>query len=102
MQASTDHKSGIESTVAGNKVTVYSKTYCPHAGASKKLLSENGIDAKIIELDTMGEQGAAIQAALKEMTGQGTVPSVWVNGKHIGGNSDLQSKGAAWVKEQIA
>ena len=99
MQSSSDLKSEIESAAGGNKVLVYSKTYCPHAGATKKLLSENDIAAKVIELDTMGEQGTAIQAALKEMTGQGTVPSVWVNGKHIGGNSDLQSKGAAWVKE---
>ena len=26
------------------------------------------------------------------MTDQNTVPSVWIGKKHIGGNSDLQSK----------
>lgn len=33
--------------------------------------------------------GAKIQAALKEMTGQRTVPSVWLRGQHIGGSDDV-------------
>jgi glutaredoxin 3 len=36
--------------------------------------------------------GAEIQAALKEITSQGTVPNVFIDKKHIGGNSDLQAK----------
>ena len=38
------------------------------------------------------DEGSAIQSALAEMTGQSTVPSVFISKKHIGGNSDLQSK----------
>ena len=38
------------------------------------------------------DDGSAIQGALGEMTGQTTVPSVWISKKHIGGNSDLQAK----------
>ena len=31
------------------------------------------------------DNGAEIQAVLKELSGQGTVPNVFVNGEHIGG-----------------
>ena len=91
----------IKATVESNKVVVYSKSYCPFAGQTKTLLSSNGIDAKIFELDQMGN-GADIQNTLKSMTGQSTVPNVWIAGKHIGGNSDIQALGAAKVKEMIA
>jgi len=35
--------------------------------------------------------GPAIQDTLKSMTGQGTVPNVWINGTHVGGNDDMQA-----------
>jgi len=34
---------------------------------------------------------AAIQAALKEINGQSSVPNIYIGQKHIGGNSDLQA-----------
>ena len=61
------------------------------------------IDATYVELDKAGEQlkitsaqkfltvvstidnGPAVQEALKDITKQGTVPNVFVNGQHIGG-----------------
>lgn len=36
--------------------------------------------------------GSAIQAALQEISGQRTVPNIFIGKKHIGGNSDLQAK----------
>ena len=38
------------------------------------------------------DDGSALQGALAEMTGQSTVPSVFISKKHIGGNSDVQAK----------
>ena len=43
----------------------------------------------IFELDLM-EDGVEIQKELERTTGQRTVPSVFVNGKHLGGNDDTQ------------
>lgn len=43
----------------------------------------------------MVDDGAEIQNALAELTGQRTVPNVFINHKHIGGNSDLQDKKAS-------
>jgi len=37
------------------------------------------------------DDGSAIQAALKEINGQSSVPNIYINKQHIGGNSDLQS-----------
>ena len=38
------------------------------------------------------DDGAAIQDALQDLTGQRTVPNIFIKQKHIGGNSDLQAK----------
>ena len=39
------------------------------------------------------DDGDEIQQCLYEMTGQRTVPSVWVNGQFLGGNDQTQQ---AW------
>ena len=40
----------------------------------------------------MTDNGTAIQDYLKQKTGQSTVPSIFIDQQHIGGNSDLQAK----------
>jgi glutaredoxin 3 len=37
------------------------------------------------------DDGSAIQSALADITGQSTVPNVFIKQQHIGGNSDLQA-----------
>jgi glutaredoxin 3 len=46
-------------------------------------------DVQIHELDRRPD-GSAIQQALEQMTGQRTVPSVFVHGQHVGGNDDTR------------
>jgi glutaredoxin 3 len=48
------------------------------------------IDATIHELNKM-EDGPDVQQALLELTGQRTVPNVFIKGNHIGGNDDTQA-----------
>lgn len=38
------------------------------------------------------DDGAAIQDALEEITNQRSVPNIFIDHKHIGGNSELQRK----------
>ena len=46
----------------------------------------------IHELDKLNNgNGSEIQKTLQQMTGQHTVPSIWINGKFVGGNSELQA-----------
>lgn len=38
------------------------------------------------------DDGAALQDALEDITGQRSVPNIFISQKHIGGNSDIQAK----------
>ncbi|TVY48895.1 Glutaredoxin [Lachnellula occidentalis] len=83
-------KTKAQNIIDENAVAVFSKSYCPYCKATKSLLSELGAKYYAIELDQV-EDGSDIQAALKEINGQTSVPNVYINKKHIGGNSDLQA-----------
>lgn len=48
------------------------------------------VDLMVHQLDQRND-GNDIQAALAQMTKQRTVPSIFVNNKHVGGNSDVQA-----------
>ncbi|KAB2610219.1 glutaredoxin-like [Pyrus ussuriensis x Pyrus communis] len=70
--------------VSSDSVVVFSKTYCPFCVNVKQLLTQLGATYKAIELDKESD-GAQIQSALGEWTGQRTVPNVFIGGNHIGG-----------------
>jgi len=76
--------------ITENKVLVLSKTYCPYCSRTKALLKSLNTEHTVIELDTR-EDGEALQAAALELTGQRTVPHVFIGGKHIGGNDMTQA-----------
>jgi glutaredoxin 3 len=67
------------------KIVVFSKTHCPYCTDTKNLFSKLNITIKVHELDRMSN-GSEIQSTLLEMTNQRTVPNVFINGKHVGGN----------------
>ena len=66
---------------------IFSKSFCPYCKNTKRLFLEKNIEAKIYELDQI-LRGHEIQHALLLMTGQKTVPNVFVKGIHIGGDDD--------------
>ncbi|EEA27536.1 Glutaredoxin [Talaromyces marneffei ATCC 18224] len=74
-----------------NKVVVFSKSYCPYCKSTKSLLTSLGAQYYVLELDQV-DDGAAIQDALEEITSQRSVPNIFINKQHIGGNSDLQAR----------
>ncbi|CAM9577542.1 unnamed protein product [Sphacelaria rigidula] len=77
----------VKDLVASKPVVVFSKSYCPHCTKAKKSLAAIGAKYEVLELDQMGN-GSAIQDALVEITGQRTVPNVFVAGSSIGGGDD--------------
>jgi len=93
-------KQFVDNSIAENKVTIFSKSYCPYCKRVKGLFSDNFPDVKfhVIELDER-EDGDPIQKYLYEKTGQRTVPSVFVNQQHIGGNDDTT---ASWESGQLS
>lgn len=63
----------VNDKVKGNKVAVFSKTYCPYCDMAKTALKDAGLkNYLLIELDKV-EDGSAIQDALLEITGGRTV-----------------------------
>ncbi|KAL9676510.1 hypothetical protein QQ045_004724 [Rhodiola kirilowii] len=78
----------VKKTVADNAVVVYSKTWCSYSSEVKSLFNEIGVQPLVIELDELGAQGTQIQKVLEIITGQHTVPNVFIGGKHIGGCTD--------------
>ena len=68
---------------------VFSKSYCPFCLSSKRTLDGYGAKYHLYELNKESD-GAAIQDALQQISGQRTVPNIFINRKHIGGNSELQ------------
>jgi glutaredoxin 3 len=80
---------------------IFSKSYCPYCKATKELLTEilqqekfSKVRMDVVELDKFPdpETGAEIQAYLEKRTGQRTVPNVFIDKQHVGGNSDVQAK----------
>uniref|UniRef100_A0ABI7XA72 thioredoxin-disulfide reductase (NADPH) n=1 Tax=Felis catus TaxID=9685 RepID=A0ABI7XA72_FELCA len=70
--------------IEGNRVMIFSKSYCPHCTRVKELFSSLGVQCNILELDQV-DDGANVQEMLSEITNQRTVPNIFVNKVHMGG-----------------
>lgn len=70
-----------------NKVMIFSKTYCPYCMKAKEAFKEKGIAFGVMELDKESN-GAEVQKELEKMTGQRTVPNVFIKETHLGGCDD--------------
>lgn len=80
--------SGVKEKIAeynkGNDVFVWSKSYCPYCNKAKQALTDLGVKYGSYELDQQ-QDGSEIQAALLDLTGQRTVPNIFVKNSHVGG-----------------
>lgn len=74
------------------KVVIYVKQYCPHCKEAKKLLLKK--DVQYIEIDVDKNiplpEGIKSFKDIKSEYNVGTVPQIFINGEHIGGNDNLQ------------
>lgn len=72
------------------RVTVYSKANCPYCTEAKLLLEET-LGLSIINVDVEGPNKEEIVRQMNTFSGnRNTVPQIFFNSEHIGGNSDLQ------------
>lgn len=69
------------------RVTVYSIQGCPHCVQAKTSLGRLGVP--LLEVD-MGRY-PELWVKVKELTGRSTVPQIFFNSVHVGGNEDLQN-----------
>jgi glutaredoxin 3 len=66
-------------------VKIYTTTYCGYCVRAKDLLTRKGV--KYEELDVTGDDD--MRSKLVELSGQRTVPQIWIGDTHVGGYSDL-------------
>ena len=69
------------------KVQVYSKQQCAYCVRAKALLTKKGVTFEEIDV----EQDDAKRAWLVEASGQRTVPQIFVDGRPLGGFTDLDA-----------
>ncbi|XP_056291488.1 uncharacterized protein zgc:152951 isoform X3 [Pseudoliparis swirei] len=68
------------------RVTVYSIQACPHCVQAKATLGRLGVPVCDVDLGRHPE----LRARVKELTGRSSVPQIFFNNIHVGGNDDLQ------------
>ena len=68
------------------RVTMFSKRGCPHCARAKELLNSKGYIYEEIELGMNGLSYSTLQA----VSGHGTTPQVFVEGRLIGGADELE------------
>ena len=68
------------------KVEIYTKMGCPYCARAKKLLDSKGVAYEETDI-TMG--GPDRKAMLERAPGHSTVPSIFIDGKHVGGSDEL-------------
>ena len=107
----------VEALIKQHRVVVFSKTWCPYCNKVKQTLNNKSIDFHKVELDKglcykikhytiklnsiqllrllsllynmkQHPEGEIYQSVLEELSGQKTVPNVYINGNHVGGASD--------------
>ncbi|XP_023581328.1 thioredoxin reductase 3 isoform X1 [Trichechus manatus latirostris] len=83
-EAREDLRRRLLGLIEGNRVMIFSKSYCPHSTRVKELFSSLGVEHNILELDQI-DDGATVQEVLSEITNQRTVPNIFVNKVHMGG-----------------
>ena len=64
---------------------MYTKAHCSFCFAAKNLLAKRGLDYE--EIPVLNDPDA--EQEMRELTGRSTVPQIVINGKPIGGYTEL-------------
>mmetsp|Transcript_82249 Transcript_82249/g.254277 ORF Transcript_82249/g.254277 Transcript_82249/m.254277 type:complete len:228 (-) Transcript_82249:37-720(-) len=81
----------IERDAGSSPVVIYSYTLSPFCSQAKELLDSLGVRYTAIELapewlpGMMSAEGAAVRAELGAMTGQTSMPHIFIGGRSVGG-----------------
>uniref|UniRef100_A0A7S2MEG7 Glutaredoxin domain-containing protein n=1 Tax=Octactis speculum TaxID=3111310 RepID=A0A7S2MEG7_9STRA len=87
--SSCDATLKVRELIAAEDILIFSKTTCGFCARVKTAAMKLGVleRATIVELNVVPD-GSDLQTSLMELTGQRTVPNVFVKGTHIGGCDD--------------
>lgn len=81
----------IENLIRMNPVMVFSKSYCSYSQRAKNILSKYlGGNFAVLELDQIYTGSTVYQDKLQLLTGERTVPRVFIGGKFVGGADQIE------------
>ncbi|KAF7090218.1 hypothetical protein CFC21_093007 [Triticum aestivum] len=80
----------VQNAIYSNRITIFSKSYCPYCMRAKRIFKDLNEDPYVVELD-LREDGREIQGVLLDLVGRNTVPQVFVYGHHVGGSDDTKT-----------
>ena len=70
-------------------VEIYTWSACPFCRRAKQLLDRKGVNYTEYVLD--GDEAARDAMVARGTNGRRSVPQIFINDRHIGGNDDLQA-----------
>ena len=70
------------------KVEIYSKTFCGYCWRARNLLESKGIAFEEYVIDSGGPKR---EEMIQRAGGRTTVPQIFIDGRHIGGFTDLHA-----------
>jgi len=68
-------------------VTLYGTRFCPYCVAARQLLA--GLPVAVEDIAVDGDR--ALRQQLQDVTGQRTVPQIWIGARHVGGFDELSA-----------
>ncbi|MEO3416630.1 glutaredoxin domain-containing protein [Roseovarius sp. CAU 1744] len=78
--------------VANKPVVIFALEWCEFCWSVRKMFAAAGITYQSVDLDGLPYQqdnlGTEMRAALRQVTGQATIPQIFVGGEHIGGATE--------------
>ena len=96
----------VKELISKHEVCVFSKTTCPYCVKAKDALRADAaacappVPVHVVELDQRTD-GAALQAALAQLSGRRTVPNVYIGGESIGGGDETVAARSSGVLKQM-
>lgn len=106
----TAAKKEIEDTISKNRIVVYTYSLSPFSSETLAVLDEIGAGYMKVEVGLewflLDKEKSVLRAELLEMTGQSSLPHVFIDGQHVGGlftgSVDGNFPGLASLKESGA
>jgi glutaredoxin 3 len=87
------HKEYVDEKVKDNKIVIFSKTSCGYCDMAKELFKTIGASYQTVELDMSqscpSNDCLSLVKALITRTGMRTVPQIFINGKIVGGYTEV-------------
>ena len=79
------------------RVEIYTKYWCPYCGVAKAYLREKGI--AYMEVDVTND--VALEQEMRTRSGATSVPQIFIEGRHIGGSTDLVAADSAGLLDGL-